>query len=76
MYENLHYESVYFKELHNEQKTIDRQYSERGQLWCQLLLVNKNEEVSHSKQENNKRHFRTPLPQSLCFPQYIALNSG
>ena len=38
--ENLPYESVHFKELHNEQEcywpTI---YTERGQLWCQLLLV-------------------------------------
>ena len=32
--ENLRYEPVYFKELHNEQEsnTIDRQYTERGQL--------------------------------------------
>ena len=36
MCENLHYESVYFKELHNEdstsKNTIDRQYTEWGQL--------------------------------------------
>ena len=34
MCENLRYEPVYFKELHNEQEsnTIDRQYTERGQL--------------------------------------------
>ena len=32
---------VYFKELHNEQAkdAIDRQYTERGQLQCQLLLL-------------------------------------
>ena len=30
MCENLHYESVYLKELHNEQEY--RQYTERGQL--------------------------------------------
>ena len=39
MCENIHYESVYFKELHNEQEYTDQQYTERGQLWCQLLLV-------------------------------------
>ena len=32
MCENLQYELVYFKELHNEQNTIDRQYTKRGQL--------------------------------------------
>ena len=31
MCENLHYESVYFKELHNHD-TIDRQYAEQGEL--------------------------------------------
>ena len=31
MCEYLHYESVYFKELHNDQE-IDLQYAERGQL--------------------------------------------
>ena len=30
--ENLHYESVYFKELHENKNAIDRQYTERGQL--------------------------------------------
>ena len=32
MCENLRYESVYFKELHNCKNAIDRQYTERGQL--------------------------------------------
>ena len=43
MCENLHYESVYvyFKELHNDQakNTIDRQYTKRGKLQCQVLLI-------------------------------------
>ena len=38
MCENLHYESVYFKELHNHD-TIDGQYAEQGELYCQQLLV-------------------------------------
>ena len=30
MCERRHYESVYFKELHNEQEYIDWEYTERG----------------------------------------------
>jgi len=41
MCENLYYESVYFKELHNQQElnTIDRQNTERGQLLVKLKLM-------------------------------------
>ena len=39
--DHLHYESVYFKDGYTTSKnTIDRQYTERGQLYCQLFLVN------------------------------------
>ena len=41
MCEHLHYESVYFKDGYTSSKnTIGRQYTERGQLKCQLFLVN------------------------------------
>ena len=41
MCEHLHYESVYFEDGYTTSKnTIDRQYTERGQLKCQLFLVN------------------------------------
>ena len=44
MYENLHYESSVMnryisKSYTTSKNTIGRQYTERGQLWCQLLLV-------------------------------------
>ena len=39
MCENLHYESVYFKELHNEQEYCNLQYTEQGQLKFRLLLL-------------------------------------
>ena len=32
MSENFHYESVYFKKVHNDQEYYWRQYTERGQL--------------------------------------------
>ena len=42
---NLQYESVYFKELHKDQDTIDRQHREGAAVVSRLLVANEATEL-------------------------------
>ena len=62
MCENLHYESVYISKRYTTSKyTVDRQYTERGQLQCQLILV---------------YHIKRNFHKAICLQQVYNDSSG
>ena len=64
---NKHYESVYFKELHNLQEYYWPTIYRAGQLWCQLLLVKKIAAIKYRVHTKNTTIFQVLFQKRVLF---------